>query len=75
SPSGRRYRSPRIIGPVVTRRAALGLPTTYETAVMRAVEVDRAAAEAEDVGRFWARLEAVEPESRWHRDKQRQAAS
>lgn len=75
SPSGRRYRSARIIGPVIARRAALGLPTTYEAAVARAVQIDRAAAEAHEAERFWARLEAVEPESRWHRDQQRQQAA
>ena len=52
----------------------MGLPTTYESAVARAVEIDRAAAEADEAARFWARLEAVDPESRWHRD-QRRAAS
>lgn len=76
SPAGKRYRAPRIIGPVIARRAALGLPTTYETAVARAVAVEQAAAEAEEARRFWARIEAVEGEhaSRWHTGDKRNPA-
>lgn len=35
SPGGKRYRSQKIIGPLVRRRAQLGLPTTYEQVQQR----------------------------------------
>ncbi|MEV1294465.1 hypothetical protein [Pseudonocardia sp. NPDC049635] len=35
SPGGKTYRSPKILGPLLRRRAQLGLPTTYEQAQQR----------------------------------------
>lgn len=74
-PDGRRYTSPRVLGPVIARRERLGLPTTFEAAARHADSlVDSAAARTE---RFWERVESAGQPSRWHRSdrRNRQVAS
>lgn len=77
SPAGKRYRAPRIVNPVIARRAALGLPITYEAAVARARELDESGdGEPEEAMRFWARMQTMEGEhvSRWHTGDKRNPA-
>ncbi|MDN5918684.1 MAG: hypothetical protein L0I76_26910, partial [Pseudonocardia sp.] len=56
SPGGKRYRAASVIGPVIARRAALGLPTTYQGAAACAAEGEV----------FFDRVADVIGESRWH---------
>lgn len=73
SPGGKRYRSQRILQPIIARRAALGLPTSYEAAAERFRQVEAAAAEVPEARRFWERVESCDPESRWHTTDRRNA--
>lgn len=75
-PNGRRYRNPRVINPVIARRAALGLPTTWEAQVEHVRQVEQAAAEVDEARRFWDRVEAADGSvSRWHTSDGRNRAA
>lgn len=77
SPAGKRYRAPRIVNPVIARRAALGLPITYQAAVEHAEQLDEAGGgDSVEAMRFWARVQTVvgEQVSRWHTGDKRNPA-
>lgn len=65
SPGGKRYRAASVINPVIMRRAALGLPTTFEGAAACAADADR----------FWSRVADAPPSSRWHTTDHRNPAA
>lgn len=65
SPGGKRYRAASVLQPVIARRAALGLPTTFEGAAACAADADR----------FWARVADAPAASRWHTTDHRNPAA
>lgn len=73
SPAGKRYRSQRVVCGIVARRAALGLPICYESAVAAAFQADQAGGEGpSQVDRLINRVAAAATtDKRWHTNDRR----